>query len=532
MKLKIFLLILGMSLFPHSALRCDNQDIEQIIAGESKVFSTQSPTRVVIGNPKVADVGDVTDKEIIVNAKGPGVTTLVYWDAFGEQSVKIRVVAEDMFDVKMRVDKLLGKLDLPEVRAEISDEEGKILLLGRVKTSQDRERIISVLGALSSQIIDLIKIQEEEIAVEIDVQIFEVDKDSTKTLGFSWPGSITFTEVGSAGISAAGTSWGKIFKVANVTRGAATPFTLTLDALIQEGKARILSRPRISCQSGREAELTVGGEKPIFTTSNDAVSGNTTSTVEYKEYGINLKVKPTVTEKGSIKVGLNVSVSEVGTAETIEGTAGATTGRAYPLTKRTASTELYVADGQTFAIGGLIKQKTEEDIRRTPFLSDLPIIGGIFRQKVTKEGGGQASRGNTELFISLTPRVVSGERLKENIPEAKNDVQAPAPEAKPIEDSQDPVVRYSEIVKMKILGNLQYPQPAQDASFQGVTKLKLHFSYQGELLDAAVAQTSGFKILDDSALNAAKTTVAYPPFPPGIQEKDLWVEIPIAFRLD
>ena len=522
---KVLLLILGMSLFPQSALRCANQDVEQIIVGEARIFSTQSPTRVVIGNPKIADIGEVTNKEISVVAKAPGVTNLVYWDVFGEQSVNIRVISEDMNEIKTRVDNLISKLDFPEVHTEAINEEGKVLLTGRVKTAQDKNTIIAALGPLKANITDLLTVREEETAIEIDVQILELNKDASKTLGFTWPGTMTITEVGSAGLAAA--PWGSLFRVLTEKRNA--PFTLKLDALIQEGKAKVLSRPRISCQSGKEAELMVGGEKPTFTTSNNATAGNTTSTIEYKEFGIKLKVQPTVTEAGRIKVGVNVSVSEIGDAVTI-GPVDAVTGLAYPLTKRTASTEVYVDDGQTFAIGGLIKQKTEEDVTRTPFLSEIPVLGALWRSRATKVGSGQGARGNVELFIILTPRIVNSERWGQA--QKTNNVKPVVPELKTELNLQDPLVRYSEVVKNKLLSNLSYPPEAKEAGFNGVVKLKLHLSFQGELLEAVVQNGSGFKILDESALNAAKGIALYPPFPPAIASKDIWVEIPIVFRLD
>jgi type II secretory pathway component GspD/PulD (secretin) len=59
------------------------------------------------------------------------------------------------------------------------------------------------------------------------------------------------------------------------------------------------------------------------------------------------------------------------------------------------------------AISGLIKEKQEEDVTRVPWLSEIPVIGGAFRKKTTMTGGGSGERGNTELFVMLTPSIVS-----------------------------------------------------------------------------------------------------------------------------
>lgn len=525
----------------------DEQEI-RLVAGENKRLSTRSPTRVVIGNPKVADIADVTSSEITIAAKSSGITTLVYWDSLGEQSMRIRVVPEDTQELKYRVDSLLEKLDLPEVYTKAADEEGRVLLLGRVKTSQERERVLIALGALRDKTTDLIHVKEEEAVVEIDVQILELNKDSTSTLGFTWPDHIAVTEVGSPGIPGqgavsvvtgttpststtvtnAGTKMETLFKVLNFSRNA---FTWRLDMLIQEGKARILSRPRLACQSGKEAELMVGGEKPIFSTTLAATTGAQGTQVEYKEYGIKLKIRPTVTQEERIKLALNVEVSEVGQAETI-GSTTTITALAYPITKRSASTELFLNDGQTLAIGGLIKQKTEEELRKFPWLADIPVLGVFFRQKVTAEGGGSGEMGDTELFITLTPKIVSKEEDSARAGDKEVKPKIIPPVYFPVQDRSNPIAKYASIIQKRVLDNLNYPELAKGSGFEGTVKLSLHLSYQGQLLDAVVKDSSGHKALDDDAIKTAKGIASYPPFPSSIEAQDLWIDIPIAYRIN
>jgi pilus assembly protein CpaC len=536
---KIFLIIFLISaifmilFFPTYAENELGQELK-LYLGEVKIISLNNPTRIVIGNPNIANVANITKSEMTLSPKALGTTTLVYWDNFGEHSYTVKVLTEDMQEIKRRIDSLLAKLNLPDVYTQAQEDEGKVLLLGEVKTSQERERINTALGALKDKTIDLIVVKEEEAIVDIDVQVLELNKDATNTLGFSFPGSITFTETGSPALTA--TKWSTVFRVANLTRAA---FTLTLDALVQQGKARVLSRPRVACQSGKEAELLVGGEKPILTTTV-AATGATGTEVEYKEYGIKLKIKPIVTDVNRIKLALNVEVSEVGTAE-ILGRTDDPTAKAYPLTKRNISTELSLDDGQTLGIGGLIKQKAEEDIRKTPFLGDVPIIGMLFRKKTTTVGGGTGERGDAELFITLTPTIIMakkevGAEKKEAEEivfspikkEVKPEIVSPTPE----KALPEPVAMYSQLVQKRILNNLTYPSLAKEAGFQGALKLSLRISYQGELLDIQVKVSSGHRILDDNAVSAAKAIAAYPPFPSSIDKKELWIDIPIVYRLD
>ncbi|MFA5005793.1 MAG: TonB family protein [Candidatus Omnitrophota bacterium] len=516
-------------LFVQDAFCASNDEAVKLFIGEPWVIPVHGLARVAIGNPAIVDVTNVSKNEMTINPKAPGATTLVFWDLYGEQSYKLKVYAEDIAEIKRRAENLLSKLDIPGVHVQAEEEEGKVLLLGEVKTSQDREKITLALGTLKGKCVDLISVKELETAVEIDVQVLELNKDATSTLGLTNPlsSTITVTEVGTQALT--GVGWEKLFNVLNVRRGA---FAWTLDALVKEGKARVLSRPRLACQSGKEAELSVGGEKPIFTTEVASAGGQGTG-VEYKEYGLKLKIKPTVTGDDRIKVALNVDISEVGTAETI-GSVDSPTAKAYPLTKRTISTELYLNDGQTLAIGGLIKQKTEEDVIKTPWFGDIPVLGILFRKKTTTSGGGSGQRGNMELFVTLTPKIVGKQDVSANqpTPASKAKVFISSDYAGIDQNLPADLKKYTGIVQRRVLDNMGYPVSAKEAGFQGTVKLGLHLSYSGELIEVKVKGSSGYNILDDDAVESARKVISFPPFPESMDKKDIWIDIPVTYQLD
>ncbi len=519
---KNFLLIVlvGVSFIiqPVNDYAADNIGEElRLYVGQAEILSVSNPTRIVIGNPSIVDVIQATKTEVTLSPKATGSTNLVIWDNFGEQSYRIKVLSGDLEDIKLRLDNLLGKLSFPKVYTQVIEEEDKILLLGKVSTPQDRERLTMALGVLKEKVVDLIRVEEENM-VEIDVQVLELSSDATKTLGFTMPASIS---VGETPDRFSKTLRGSLDAIWHVFDWPRNEFTATINALVQEGKAKILSRPRLACQSGKEAELLVGGEKPIFTT--EISTGGAGTEVEYKEYGIKLKIKPTViSEEKKIKLALNVEVSEVGAAEFI-GLTTQRTAQAYPLTKRNASTELFLNDGQTLAIGGLIKQKTEEDVRKTAGLGDIPILGMLFRRKTTKIGGGEGERGNTELFITLTPTIIN---------QGKEQGKKQISSRSRAEDALFSVTSYARIIQKRILENLVYPTYAKEAGFQGTVKLGLHIFYTGELLEVKVESSSGYKVLDDNAVSVAQSIFSYPPFPPSLELKELWVNIPIAYQLE
>ncbi len=514
-------------------------ELVTLYVAEVKIFSVNAPTRVVINNPSIIDVTSISKEDMVVAAKNPGTTNLVWWDAAGQHSLRVEVFLEDMNLVKKRIDALLKELNLPDVFTRPSDNEGKVLLLGSVKTPADLERLDVALSSVKGKTANLIQLKEERAVVEINVQVLELNKDATSALGLSFPGSIDITEIGSPGLAALGTTWGKLFKVSNVNRDA---FTLTLDALVQEGKARILSQPRLACQSGKEAELLVGGEKPIFNTTIAATSGASGTNIEYKEFGIKLKIKPTITDDKQIKLALNVEVSDVGTAETIGSTGGGTTtttAKAYPLSKRNASTQLFLNDGQMMGIGGLTKQKSEEDIRKTPFLGDIPVLGMFFRKKTATTGGGTGERGDTELMITLTPTIIK-EPAKVSIPTAsresdKNTVPLPVKtKAIPSSDeaSSQAMSEYMRKITKRIQDNFVYPWAAKQDQMQGTVVLGLRLDSTGALLEIKVKQPSGYSIFDEDAVSMVKELSPYPPFPAQLNKKELRIDIPIVYKLE
>ncbi|MFH1640808.1 MAG: TonB family protein [Candidatus Omnitrophota bacterium] len=542
--------------------------------GEIRIIPVDNPTRVVVNNPDIADVTSVSKIEIFIVGKTFGVTDLIWWDSRGQHTAQLQVIAENTAVLKQRIDNILKEMNFPNVSTRSIESEGKVMLIGSVKTSQDFELIRIALGPLLEKVINLVKLKEEEAVVDINVQVLELDKDATSTLGFSWPGSSEITEKGSPGIGATGTSLSTLFKVSNISRGA---FVWRLDALVQEGKARILSQPRLACLSGKEAELLVGGEKPILTTSTVSGGGQSTN-VEYKEYGIKLKIRPTVTEDKRIKLALNVEVSDVGVAETLGGTDNITA-KAFPLTKRTASTELFMNDNQTMSIGGLIKQKTEEDIRKTPWLGDIPVLGLFFKKKEIRTGGGEGERGDTELFIAITPNIMKEEAAvapaKEEvvIPSAQEEAPkskvsppvekaeaptTPAPEvAKP--EPQPPVVKaipikeelkvqavpkepaeeaktsaisaYIRKVAQRIRDNFSYPWAAQQAQIEGALVVNFRIDKTGQLKEVKVIESSGQGILDENATRIIKKAAPYPSFPAEINQSELWIDFPIVYKI-
>ncbi|MFH1191199.1 MAG: TonB family protein [Candidatus Omnitrophota bacterium] len=526
----VFLVFFIFSAAPVSAqVNSEKPELITLYVAEIRVLSVNNPTRVVINNPNILDVSSVSKDDIIVAAKNPGITNLLWWDTAGQHTIQVEVFQEDMNLVKKRVDSLLKGLNLPDVITQPSDGEGKVILLGSVKTLEELERIETALALLKVKTINLIQLKEERASIEIDAMVLELKKDASKTLGLAWPTSVTLTEPASRGWATLGGIPDALVRISSWTRDA---FSVTLDFLIKEGSARVLSRPRLVCQSGKEAELLMGGEKPIMTTVLSSSSSGEGTNVEYKEYGIKLKIKPKLVSDGKIELALNVEVSDIGVAETL-GSSTSPTAKAYPLTKRSTSTQVYLNDGQTMAISGLIKQKSEEELQKFPWLGDVPVLGVFFRHKTFTSGGGLGELSDSELVITLTPKII-----KEFIAKEVPNKEVPKVELTPVikavvtNDIAAPVMsEYVRKITKRLQDNFVYPWTAKRDQLQGLVRLGLRLDSLGTLLDVEIKQSSGYSIFDENAVSMIKKLSPYPPLPSKLNQEELRIDIPIVYKL-
>ncbi|MGD0337000.1 MAG: TonB family protein [Candidatus Omnitrophota bacterium] len=534
------------------------EKVLKVVIPELRMIPVKVPNRIVVNNPNIADVAAVTRDTVTITPKEVGATALTIWDEAGEHPYKIKVLPTDLDVVKKRIDAMLSALGFTDVKTKVEEDEGKVFLTGFVKKAEDREKFFTALAELKKFTTDLIYVKEEETSIDINVTVFEISKGAQETMGFLYPTKIALTDV-SGPITVPTTGLPNIFYVSKFTRNA---FNFTWDFLEGQGKIRILSRPRLTCQSGKEADLLVGGQKPTFSSSLVSNVGTSTS-IDYKDFGVKLKIKPIVTADKRIKIALTVEVIDISSTAAFLGSEGNTTALAYPLTIRRATTEVFLDNGSTMAIGGLITDRKQEDVQKVPWASNLPLVGALFRHKDTIAGGGSAAKNNTELFITLTPTIVPSEAAAVNKEEkAKEEVKEEAQGSKekpvepnetqpqmkarpplkmaalskrpaaPEEDVPAPLHNYKVIVQKKIMDKVKYPIQAKESGFQGTVKISLNLSYKGDLLDAKVKESSGYQLLDKSALAAAHSVIEYPPFPPSLNKDKIWIDIPVDYQLN
>lgn len=156
--------------------------------------------------------------------------------------------------------------------------------------------------------------------------------------------------------------------------------------LVNNGDARMLAEPTLTCIDGGEADFLVGGEVPIPVQNQDGALN-----VIFKQFGIILNVAPRTNDTGLIRTKVNVEVSSVDKGIEVLGIPGFAT--------RKTSTEMNVQSGETMVISGLFSSEDAKTVVKMPGLGNIPVLGELFKSR-------QFRRGQTELVVLVTPQVI------------------------------------------------------------------------------------------------------------------------------
>ncbi|GHC00188.1 fimbrial protein [Thermomonas carbonis] len=167
---------------------------------------------------------------------------------------------------------------------------------------------------------------------------------------------------------------------------------IELSAIQTQGRAEVISNPRIVTSNQKEAVIRQGTEIGYLTVSGG--QGGNVPTVNFKEALLELKVTPTITNDGRVFLNLNVKKDELDGFVDL-----GTFGSVPQIAKREVNTAVLVDDGQTVVIGGVYEFSDSTDLSKVPFLGDLPVIGNLFRNK-------SRAKTKAELLIFVTPKVM------------------------------------------------------------------------------------------------------------------------------
>ncbi len=278
---------------------------------------------------------------------------------------------------------------------------------GKVTITPDKASNSLVIMASPNDYNNLIqvikKLDRRSKQVFVQVLIAEVSLDKSSDLGLQTGlvgGGSPNSNLTLAGVydplGALGTVGSLLAAGGALTPGvSASPLNITaiLKALDTNGLLNVLSTPNILTSDNKEAEIFVGENIP-FGGQSTVSSGIQTSSTERKDVGINLKIKPQISEGDYIRMDINQEISAVKEVVTVG--AGLTD---RSTTKRSAKTSIVVKDNETIVIGGLISDQEQEIISKVPLLGDIPLLGWLFKTK-------SKTRKKVNLMIMLTPHIV------------------------------------------------------------------------------------------------------------------------------
>lgn len=370
------------------------------VGGQNLIRLDFSVGRSAIGNDSVADFRIMDSRrEVLLLGRRPGQTTLTLWDQQGnvrrEIVIRVRPSSGTARQIVDELEQLLGGIEGIEYR----EVGGNVWIEGEVLTERDLERVNRVLESYPEvrSLVELSPITQEMMdrveadsikTIQMDVTIMEVDKSLMRNLGVRWSGSTS----PNASVPFEGTSFGPV-------TGVLSNVLPSIDMLTSSGQARILSRPTLVTKSGQRAELFVGGELPI-----PVAQGSGAVSIEYKEYGVKLEFEPTVDTQDNIDTMIYVEMSNLGGPAPAGGAPGLVTNR--------VSTNVFVKQGESITLGGLVQSQDAQSVDKVPGLGSIPILGNLFKSR-------SYVRNQTELVVFATPRVVSaaeaGSELRDRV---------------------------------------------------------------------------------------------------------------------
>lgn len=381
-----------------------------LTTGKSIIIQSLEPVkRLSLVSPEIADAMVLTPKQIYLIGKAPGLTNLTLW---GQDNNVTAILDLEILPEISRLKEVFHKLLPEENDIKITAAHDHITLAGTVSSATNLSQVLSLAGPYAPldqekkpKIINVLEVAGVH-QVMLEVRISEMSRSLLRRLGFNFNyitgsgrtlglGMLNkLTTLPAAGFPSSGTSVSDSVNAIFRFLSDGTTWTVFIDALKEEGLLKVLAEPTLITLSGKTANFLAGGEFPIPVPQSTG-AGGTTITIDYKPFGIGLNFTPTVLGNKKISMQVAPEVSELDFTNAI--TAG---GFVVPaLTTRRVSTVIELADGQSFAIAGLLKEDVREIVSKYPVLGDIPILGTLFRSSSFKKN-------ETELIVIVTAHLV------------------------------------------------------------------------------------------------------------------------------
>lgn len=371
-----------------------------VLVGQSRVINFDRPVgRFSVSNPEIAEAVLVTPDQVLVNGKAFGQVNFIAWEQTGGQFL--------VFDVFVRanlslIDSQIRAL-FPKEDIRLSQANGSVVISGSVANAATSAQVQAVVEAANFKVVNMLTSPVSGATqIQLQVRVAEVNRTKLRDYGTSYlTGGMTGGYANSGGgPSTIGDSTNNgisalLNPALNVLLFNNSLNTLAMLKLLrQEGAFRELAEPNLIAMNGAQASFLAGGEFPVPVIQNLG-GGNGAITIVWKEYGVRLNFKPTIIDEDHIRLELEPEVS------TIDFTNGVRfNGFVVPaLRTRRAKTGVELRDGQSFALAGLLDNSETKTLSRIPIVSDIPVIGALFKSK-------SFEKKETELMFFVTAHMV------------------------------------------------------------------------------------------------------------------------------
>ncbi len=355
----------------------------RVTLGRSVVIDyPEDVSRISTSNPDVVDYVPVSTREILLHARGVGSATLVVWAKSGQRNFY-------NVNVEMNLEPLrkLLRETFPGEDIQVSAARDSISLNGTVSSQAVADRATALLQGVTKNVVNNLRARPAPVDKQIllRVKFAELNRNQLQQFGFNListgaantPGTVTTGQFSPArpsnlqgvipGGVAGTTSQFTLSDALNIF--AFRPdlnLAATIRALQQQGFLQILAEPNLLTSNGKEASFLAGGEFPVPVLQGGANAGAVT--VQFREFGIRLTFTPTLTENGTLKMHVKPEVSTIDIANAIT-----LSGFTIPaLATRRVESNIELGPGQSFVIGGLIDDRTTDNMSRIPGLASIP----------------------------------------------------------------------------------------------------------------------------------------------------------------
>lgn len=296
---------------------------------------------------------------------------------------------------------ITNAINIPGVRAFGTAK--RLVLQGQVADTNQAVLAEQIARGYAPEVDNLL-VTPNPINVNVDVALVEINKNDLRNLGATFtsfldgaanPVGFVLSEPTSGGVPGLVTANAGTNSTGVETR-TRSPLQASLRAVIDNGRARLLSNPNTTVLSGRTATFQVGGQVPIPGSTTVTNSGSTTAII-FKDFGVLIDVVPSARPDGVVTMRVRTEVSQPDFTLGVTPPGG---GSAIPgFQRRSAVTEVTVKPGGTIALAGMIQNNVQQLKRRLPLLSNIPVLGALFTSK-------RFQNDETELAIFVTPHVL------------------------------------------------------------------------------------------------------------------------------